>query len=327
LRPAPLRAEDAPAAVVAGDTVTFSAVDQAAADRLRRLRDEEFGIKRQALEEILVQRLTAREAAARNMTPDALLAAEVDAKAPPVSDAEKKDLYEKNKARMDGKSYEEMGPLLDNYLLQQKMLLRKSEYIRSLKAKYGVMVMMEPSRVSVEPSGPSKGAKDAPVVLVAFSDFQCPYCSNAEETLAQVEKVYGKRLRIVFRHYPLSMHKDAPRAAEAAICAEDQGKFWPYHDLLFANQDKLSEDGLKELAAKAGLKKDAFAKCLASGRHAADWKKDADDGRKAGVTGTPSFFINGRMLFGNQTFDAFVQAIDDEFMRLGKPLPGAQGKK
>jgi protein-disulfide isomerase len=314
--------KDVPAAVVAGSTFSFADVDRAAADRLFRIRNDEYTARRQALEELAAQALVAREAAARGVTPEALTAAEVEAKTPDPTDAQTREFFEQNKGRTGDKPYEELVPVIKNFLRQQAMGLRRADYLRGLKAKYGMTVNLEVPRADVSAStAPSRGPKNAPVTLIEFSDFQCPFCAKAEESVRRLEALYGPSLRVVFRNFPLAMHKDAPRAAEAAACADSMGKFWPYHDLLYANQEKLSQEGLIDMAVKTGMSKTLFTACLASGRFADQWRQDADDGRRAGVNGTPTFFVNGRYLFGNVPFEGLVQAIDDELLRLGKPLP------
>ena len=151
---------------------------------------------------------------------------------------------------------------------------------------------------------PSKGSDTAKVVLVEFSDYQCPYCAQySREVFPQIAADYvdtGK-VRYVFRDYPLSMHPNAPKAAEAAHCAGAQGKFWAMHDVLFANAADLGADRLPAHAKAAGVEEKLFAQCLASGRFAADVQKDVADGTAAGVRGTPMFLVgivqrDGRVL-------------------------------
>jgi protein-disulfide isomerase len=123
-------------------------------------------------------------------------------------------------------------------------------------------------------------------------------------------------VRVVFRDFPLSIHAQAPKAAEAATCADEQGKFWEMHDRLFGNQQALQVADLKKHAAELALDTSRFDQCLDSGKYAAEWKKDVDDGTRLGVTGTPAFFVNGRFLSGAQPYEAFVRVIDEELQRL-----------
>ncbi len=316
-------AGDGFAALVAGTTVTLSAVETGAASSLRRLKDQEYAARRQALEDIISQQLFAREAAARGVTSEALLKAEVDDKTTPPSEDDKKGFFNDNKALLGGKSYEEIASQIGEHLQQQNSADRRVEYLRELKAKYGVRVLLEPARVAVDPAdGPAFGPKGAPISLVIFSDFQCPHCAKLVDTLHKLEGLYGPSLRVVFRNYPLAMHKDAALAAQAAACADEQKRFWPVHDLLFANQDKLSMEGLQGLVVQAGVKKKAFDKCLVSGRYADRLARDTADAQRYGVSGTPTVFINGRAIFGSQPLGTYEQAVDDELLSRGLPLPG-----
>jgi protein-disulfide isomerase len=150
------------------------------------------------------------------------------------------------------------------------------------------------------------------VTLVEFSDFQCPYCGKAHDTVEQVMQAYAGKVRLVFRQFPLNFHQNAGKAAEAALCANEQGKFWEYHDVLFKNQQTLDIAQLKEHAKSVGLEGGSFGTCLDQGKY----KKAVDDdlaaGQKVGVTGTPAFFVNGVQLSGAIPFEEFKRVIDQE---------------
>lgn len=169
-------------------------------------------------------------------------------------------------------------------------------------------------KVDVDTTGaPVNGDKNAPVTIVEFSDFECPFCGryHAQTHPLIVENyVDTGKVKFVFKHFPLNFHASAQKASEAAECANDQGKFWEYHDVLFANQQALSISNLKQYAADLSLDTAEFNSCLDSGEHAAKIKQDLADGQAAGVSGTPSFFINGQKLVGAQPYSAFEQAIE-----------------
>ncbi|MFH1916490.1 MAG: DsbA family protein [Nanoarchaeota archaeon] len=157
------------------------------------------------------------------------------------------------------------------------------------------------------------GNKDAPVTLVEFSDYQCPFCGRFhEQAFPQIKSEYidtGK-VRFVFRDFPLSFHENAQKSAEAAECAGEQEKYWAYNEVLFKNQDKLSVSDLKGYAKELGLDETAFNSCLDSGKMASEVAKDMNDGAGYGVKGTPAVFVNGKLISGAQPFSAFKQAID-----------------
>jgi protein-disulfide isomerase len=150
------------------------------------------------------------------------------------------------------------------------------------------------------------------VTFVEFSDYECPFCKRAETVVDKVVKAYGDKVRVVFGHYPLPMHPNARPAAEAASCANAQGKFWEYHAKLFENQTALGADKLKAYAQEVGLDTAKFDECVAKKEFAAAVDKDIAEAGSIGVTGTPAFFINGRMLSGAQPFEKFKEVIDEE---------------
>ncbi|MFQ5620919.1 MAG: DsbA family protein [Candidatus Nanoarchaeia archaeon] len=167
---------------------------------------------------------------------------------------------------------------------------------------------------TVVDDGVYKGDKDAPVTIVEFSDFECPFCGRFyRDTLPQITEKYintGK-VRFVYRNFPLSFHPNAQKAAEAAECAEDQDKFWEMHDLLFGKGVSGGVDTFKQFAVSLGLDTSEFNNCLDSGKHASEVQKDFRDGQAAGISGTPGFVINGKLLSGAQPFAVFQQAIED----------------
>ena len=175
-------------------------------------------------------------------------------------------------------------------------------------------------RVAVPSDGPSRGPATAKVTIVEFSDFQCPFCARVNPTLDQIRASYPDDVRIVFRHDPLPFHNNAALAAEAAVAAEWQGKFWEMHDKLFANQRDLDRAGLEARAAELGLDLPAFRQALDA--HAAKARVDADLalGQKLGVHGTPTFFVDGRTVMGAQPFAEFKRVIDDELARADRLL-------
>ncbi len=164
-------------------------------------------------------------------------------------------------------------------------------------------------KISVE-GRPVRGDPNAQVTIIEFSDFQCPYCGSVAPTIKQVLQEYEGKVKLYYKHFPLSFHEFAQKAAEASECAADQGRFWEYHDKLFENQEALDEASLKQYAKDLGLDSARFDSCLDSGQKASLVQSDFDEGQANGVSGTPAFFINGRMLVGAQPYSAFKQAID-----------------
>ena len=176
------------------------------------------------------------------------------------------------------------------------------------------------ARVKVPLEGPSKGPATAKVNIVEFSDFQCPFCSRVVPTIQQIEKAYPNDVRIFFRHNPLPFHPNAPLAAEAAVAAQAQGKFWEMHDKMFANQQNILRPDLEKYAGEIGLDVGKFKEALDKGTGKATGQADLAAGQKIGVQGTPNFYIDGINLAGAQPFDEFKKVIDDELQRADKML-------
>ncbi len=180
-------------------------------------------------------------------------------------------------------------------------------------------------KIEIPSDSPMRGSKTAKVTIVEWSDFECPFCGRAIPSMKKIEEVYGRNVRLVFRHQPLPMHQNARLAAEASMAAQEQGKFWEYHDKLFANQRALDRPSLEKYAAEVGLEMTKFKAALDSGRFRAKVESDAREGLAVGANGTPTFFINGRELIGAQPFEKFKEIIDDEIKKADKLL--ASGTK
>jgi len=158
---------------------------------------------------------------------------------------------------------------------------------------------------------PMRGRADAPVTVVMFCDFQCPRCAEAAPMVDQLWTVYPSDMRVIYRHFPVEKtHADAGRAAEASMCALEQGRFWDMYHSMLANQTELDLSGLTRQAGDLGLDSRTFSTCLQSGRHRADWRRDQADGASLGVEGTPTFFVNGARMEGPDLgqLDAAIRA-------------------
>jgi len=166
--------------------------------------------------------------------------------------------------------------------------------------------------ITIKPTDHIRGNKDAAVTIVEYSDFECPFCEQVFPTVKQLMDTYGDKVRLVYRHFPLSFHAQAQKAAEASECASEQGKFWEFHDLVFGEQSKINGGvtQLKAWAKQLGLNQSKFDSCLDSGSKADIVKNDLLDGNKMGVTGTPGFFVDGNPIVGAQPYAVFQQAVD-----------------
>jgi protein-disulfide isomerase len=272
-----------------------------------------YDARRAALDDLIANRLMDDAAKAQEITRSTLIEKEITSKVQTVTDFDVNAWYDANKARVQGAPLEQVRQPIRQYLTQERMQAVRSDYLDTLKRKTPVRVMLEPPRQVVSAANsPAKGSANAPIEMIEFSDFQCPFCLRADPTVRQVLSTYGDRIRFVYRHYPLPNHPNARPAAEAAACAGEQGKFWPYHDRLFANPTKLSDADLKQGAAELGLNTAQFNACVDTHKLKAQVDADIKDGEEAGVNGTPAFFVNGRMISGAQPYDVFKKMIDEE---------------
>jgi protein-disulfide isomerase len=275
--------------------------------------------RRAALEGIIADMLLAEEAKKKGMSPDAYVESEIARRIKPVTDAEVVTFYQSNVSQMQGRSLEQMTPAINRYLTDQQNATARAALVAELKkAGPAIRVSLDPPRqtVNLAATDPAVGAASAPVTLVEFSDFQCPFCQRVEPTLKQLRDKYGDKLRIVWKDFPLTqIHPQAFKAGEAGHCAGEQGKFWEYHDRLFANQQALQPADLKKHAADLGLNAAAFATCLDSSKFGERVRDGVSQGTSLGVNSTPTIFINGRRLSGAQPLEVFVAAIDEELSR------------
>lgn len=275
--------------------------------------------RRGALEAILADLLLAEAARAKGLSVEAYEQAEMDARREPVTEADVVTFYQSNISQMQGRSLESMAPAIRRYLQDQQAQRARASLIADLRtAGPPVRVLFDAPRheVEVTSADPAIGSASAPVTLVEFSDFQCPFCQRVSPTLKQVQQAYGDKVRIVWKDFPLTqIHPQAFKAGEAAHCAGDQGKFWEYHDRLFANQQALQPADLKRHATDLGLEAAAFAACLDSSKYGERVRDGVAEGTRLGVNSTPTIYVNGRVLSGAQPYEVFAALIDEELSR------------
>ncbi len=308
-----------PLATVAGKRIDRSEVEEHARVALDALERQRSEVVERALDDLVERRLFAAEAERRGIDLETLLA-EIEGAVSPVSEAEVDAWYEQNRARV-GRPKAEVATQIVQFLTQQRVAQERGSRLEALRERFDVSLSLDPFRVAIpEAATPTTlGPDEAPVTLVAFSDFQCPACRRIAPVLEEAHERYGDRLRVEFRQFPLeSIHPQARKAAEAALCAADQGKFWPMHDALFADQRALALDDLERRAETLELDAEAFGACLREGRHDATVSADLDAGLAIGVGSTPSLFVNGRPLTlyrGTPAVDQIGAVIDDELTR------------
>jgi len=318
---------DAVAGKLAGKTVTVGEVDAWIKDQLFKQTTrggnplKTYEIRNRAFEQMATEAALEAEAAKSGKDRDALLKEEVDKRAE-VSDADVQKYYDENKERFRNMPYEKVAPAVKRQLLAQRQVAVMQEYAGTLREQIGFQNELAPPRFEIEiGTSPTEGPADAAITLVEFSDYECPFCKSAESIVKQVQERYPTQLRFVAKNFPLDAHPKAKPAAEAAMCAAAQGKFWEYHALLFEKAPQIDVAQLAPFAEQVGLDKAKFEECLASHGSEAIVAADLEEGRKAGVSGTPAFFVNGVPLAGGRSLAEFAKAIDAELERLNLPVP------
>ena len=302
--------------------VTFEDVEDAFSrndgDTRIRMLQQLYDARRRTLDLVIGEHLIEREAEARGMSRDELLSAELPSRTLPITDEEVQYVYDQNRDFLSDQTLEEARAQVVGAIEQQRPAQALREYVSGLRLAADDIVLtvdtLGPPRQQVEvlPEDPSRGPSDAPVVVVEFSDFQCPFCQRATATLDELFDRYDGQVRFVYKDYPLPNHPDAFKAAEAGNCAHEQGKFWEFHDKMFLSQDALDVPSLNEYAGELGLDAAAFATCLDEDRYAERVRRDLQVGQQYGVSSTPTVFINGRQVLGAAPFETFDEIVREE---------------
>ena len=320
---APAANPDQVVAEVAGKPITLKDVDARweafdAAERARIVQAM-YQNRRNMIELLIGDQLIANAAKATGQSVEAFIAADGAKRLPAIAEADVAQFYEQNKDRAQGRTLDQLRLEIKPYLEGRRRQQARAMLVDELKAKSGanVKVMLDPPRyvVPTTAADPVRGNAAAPVTIVEFSDYQCPFCARVNPTLARIRETYGDRVKIVFKDYPLPNHPQAPKAAEAARCAGEQNKYWEMHDAMFANQRALEVPALKQSARAIGLDGTAFDQCLDAGKYAAAVRAGSDLGEQMGVNSTPTLYVNGRAVIGAMPFENFKTIIDEELSR------------
>jgi protein-disulfide isomerase len=313
--------DDEVLASIDGEAITVADIDELAGDQLA-LMDFQYLSERQRLieaaaQEMVRSRLLDGEAEARGITREELIIAATQDEVS-VTQEDITAFYQQNQARFGGRSLEELYGQIQAYLQEVQRNQALTDFTDELAADKEVVYLVEPFRADIDVEGsPALGPADAPVTFVVFSDFECPYCQVFAQTMQQVKSEYGNRVRVVFRQFPLNIHPNAPKAAEASLCAFEQDKFWEMHDLMFEEQRQLDKTALIDKAERLDLDIPEFEACLDSGKFAEQIEKDMQAATRMGVEGTPAVFMNGMQVVGGAVgYEALVETIEEEIARL-----------
>jgi protein-disulfide isomerase len=308
--------DDGVAAYYKGEPITMAEVEKEVAAQLREIEQRAYDVRRETVAAIVLERIVNDMAAAEGITREQFLQREIQARAVPPTAEEIKAVYDqyKDQPGLAGKTLEEATPLIAPQVQRQKLGQAQAAYAQELLAKADLRYVLQPPRVALTiPDGePSKGPANAPITLVEYSDFQCGYCKRAHPTIKTLLEEYGDKIRLVYRDYGIPSHDRARASAEAARCAGDQDKYWVYFDNLMENPGPLDDADLAKRATDLGLDMAVFQGCLDSDKHVPAITASFDSAGELGIGGTPTFFINGRMIVGARSIDEFRAIIDEE---------------
>ena len=298
------------------------------AGQLLQLQNQAYELKISALTNLVNQRLLEAAANSKGLSVDAFLEQTVDRNMPPWNSGELEGYYLAQKDRFH-RPLSEIPADVERSFIQAKRQQARQEYVDHLREKAGFSIALSRPRTQATVDlSRVKGNPDAPVTIVEFADFQCPYCREAQQTLNALIAKYKDALRLGYRDFPVrQIHQQAQLAAEASRCAAEQGKFWEFHDSLYANQARLDLESLRDNALKAGVERIQFESCIATGKYKSAVESDLQLGAASGVTGTPAFLINGMLLTGSQPLSAFEKLIDAELAATAsnrRPTSGSQ---
>lgn len=302
-----------PNAVIAdidGTKVTLGEFEQKRADNLFQAQNTYYQAERDVLMDYVNELLLKKQAQKEGVTIEELIDRHVKSTLPKDPSEEALRVYYEG---VDTKQpFEAVRDKILNAIRQSRMLKARNAYIESLRAQANVVISLPAPRAEVSlENTPVLGAQNAPVVVVEYADYECPYCQQVAPTLHKLETEYQGKVAFAFKDTPLPMHAHAQKAAEAAHCAGAQGKYWDYHDLLFDSK-KLEVPELKQDARKLNLDGTAFDKCLDSGQQAPAVGAQYAESQRLGIQGTPAFFINGRFLSGAASYEQLHAAIEQE---------------
>jgi protein-disulfide isomerase len=305
-------------AKVNGRTIELDDVDTAIRPELARIESERYAARKAKLEEMIDDALLADEAKTLGITTPDLVKREITDKVKAPTDEDVKATFDELK-HQTGDSFESLAPRIRDLLTQRAERERRREFLAGLRKKANVVVRLPAPRFTVDTTtGHSVGPADAPITLVEFSDYQCPYCGRSQATVDRVLQAYAGKIRHVFMDFPLTaIHPFAKQAAVASHCADEQGQWDAYHALLFAHQREFSADKFEQWAVQLKMDPARFRTCLTSGKYDSLIQKSLQAGESVGVSGTPGFFVNGIPIHGAQPFSTFESTIDEELAKAG----------
>ncbi|MEP6921120.1 MAG: thioredoxin domain-containing protein [bacterium] len=313
LRIATAQSADRVVAVVNRKTITEQQLDDSLVAQLMPLEQQIYALRKTALEHLVVHTILEEEAKRRRLSVDELRQ-QLTSGVIKVAPSEVEAVYSENSAFFASMNPDEARQRLRLDLENQSRMKYYKAALAKLRETSDVKVLLEAPRYPRpldDGVAPSLGSPEAAITIIEFSDFECPYCRSVQSSLKLVTHDFKNRVRLIFKHLPLDIHRQAFPAAQAAFCAGLQDRFWEYHDALFAAPN-LSDEVIRQIATDLHLDINKFKTCLAAPESRAAVTRDLNTAKWLGLTATPSFLINGRLMSGALTFDEFKKVIDDE---------------
>jgi predicted DsbA family dithiol-disulfide isomerase len=304
---------------VAGQSITMGQIEEAAAGGLIRVEQQRYDVLRAQLEQMGMRMLLEAAAEEQGISAEELELAEIEGKVVDPTPEEIERAYAANPDRSRGRSLDELYQPIFNTMRRDRLALRTVNFYNELKDKYGFSVSLDPPRIDMQiaESEQARGPVDAPITIVEYGDFECPFCRQAHATLERLLTDYRGQIRYIFRDFPLSSHARAIPASEASYCAAEQDKYWDYFEHLMVMAGDLNDNDLRRRAEEVGLDVGTFMSCFTSGRHTAAIQANFNSGVKVGVASTPTFYINGRVLTGAKNYETFKLIIEEELAASG----------
>jgi len=297
-------------AEIGGHQITRSELEQKESAKLLKVRSQYYLAEREALNQLIDDYLLEEKARVEGLTVADLIKRDIESKIQDPTEDQLRVYYE---GVGTDEPYTAVREKILVYIHQRRVSAARAEYLRLLREQAGVLVSLGAPTADVAIAGaPLQGAKEAPVKIIEFADYECPYCQQIHPLLKKLEQQFDGRVALAFKDFPLPMHPRAAKAAEAARCAGAQGQFWELHDMLFEHPTHLEVPQLKEYAQTLHLDMAKFDKCLESGEQTAAVQKDFAEAQRLGLSGTPSFFVNGHFFSGMVKYNTLREMVEQE---------------
>lgn len=297
-------------AEIGGRRITRAEMERKQSSKLLQARNQYYLAEKEALSQFVDEYLLEEKARREGISVEDLLKRDIESKITDPTEDQLKVYYE---GLGTEEPYEAVRDKILGYIRQHRIKQARTDYLKVLRDQAGVMISLAPPVAEVGAgAGPLRGPREPAVTVVEFADYECPYCQQIDPLVKKLEQEFDGKIAVAFRDFPLPMHRRAGKAAEATRCAGAQGRYWELHDLLFTNPTHLELSDLKQHARTLKLDAARFDQCLDSGEQIEAVKKDVAEAQRLGLTGTPSFFVNGHFVSGAVKYETLRDMVQRE---------------